>query len=95
MKSVGQFINENITNYEYFSRNIEEIIIWSEIVRTLKKKRVELKISQRDLAANCKLPHSTIARFEAGKTKPNVFTLIKIARQLNLAVVLESFKRKD
>ena len=61
--------------------NIEEL---SSIVSSLIAKRTELGISQRDLAAECGLPQSSIARIESFKTTPKLDTLLKLMRPLGL-----------
>lgn len=61
--------------------NIEEL---TAIVSSLIAKRTELGISQRDLAAECGLPQSSIARIESFKTTPKLDTLLKMMRPLGL-----------
>ncbi|BAL83662.1 putative Xre family transcriptional regulator [Selenomonas ruminantium subsp. lactilytica TAM6421] len=61
--------------------NIEEL---TTIVSSLIAKRTELGISQRELAAECGLPQSSVARIESFKTTPKFDTLLKIMRPLGL-----------
>ena len=61
--------------------NIEEL---TTIVSSLIAKRTELGISQRELAAECGLPQSSVARIESFKTTPKLDTLLKIMRPLGL-----------
>ncbi len=61
--------------------NIEEL---ADIVSSMIAKRIELGISQRDLAAECGLPQSSIARIESFKTTPKLDTLLKMMRPLGL-----------
>lgn len=67
--------------------NIEEL---TSIVSSLIAKRTELGISQRDLAAECGLPQSSIARIESFKTTPKLDTLLKMMRPLGLKLQVAS-----
>ena len=46
-------------------------------------------ISQRDLAAMCGIPQSSVARIESYKTTPNLDTLLKIMQTLGLKLTVE------
>ena len=61
--------------------NIEEL---TSLISSLISKRKELGMSQRDLAAECGLPQSSIARIESLKTIPKLDTLLKLMRPLGL-----------
>ncbi len=67
--------------------NIEEL---TSIVSSLIAKRTELGISQRDLAAECGLPQSSVARIESFKTTPKLDTLLKMMRPLGLKLQVAS-----
>lgn len=67
--------------------NIEEL---TTLVSALITKRTELGISQRDLAAECGLPQSSIARIESFKTTPKLDTLLKMMRPLGLKLQVSS-----
>ncbi len=67
--------------------NIEEL---ASIVSSLIAKRTELGISQRDLAAECGLPQSSVARIESFKTTPKLDTLLKMMRPLGLKLQVAS-----
>ena len=56
----------------------------SDIVVRLIKKRVELNLSQRDLAELTGIKQPMIARIENMETTPRIDTLVKIATALNL-----------
>ena len=49
-----------------------------QIVGTMIERRHDFNLSQRDLAALCGLPHSSVARIESGKSIPNLSTLLRI-----------------
>lgn len=65
-------------------RNMEEIEALTEIVSSVIKKRTEMGISQRELAAECNIPQSSVARIESFKTTPKLDTLMKLMRPLRL-----------
>ena len=65
-------------------RNMEEIEALTEIVSSVIKKRTEMGISQRELAAECNIPQSSVARIESFKTTPKLDTLMKLMRPLGL-----------
>ncbi len=66
--------------------DIEEIEVLVSIVNSIIDRRIELGLSQRELAESCGLPHSSIARIESCAVKPNIETIIKIMRQLGLTL---------
>lgn len=63
---------------------IEEIEEQSAIISAVIQKRIELGISQRDLAAICGIPQSSVARIESQVTTPRLDTLLKILCPLGL-----------
>lgn len=66
--------------------DIEEMEELASIVNSIIDRRIELGLSQRELAELCGLPHSSIARIEACTVKPNLETIIRIMRQLGLTL---------
>ena len=71
------------------AKDIDEAEAISHIIGTMIERRHDLNLSQRDLAALCGLPHSSVARIESGKSIPNLSTLLKIFRELGLCLVAE------
>ncbi|MGN0586287.1 MAG: multiprotein-bridging factor 1 family protein [Oscillospiraceae bacterium] len=67
---------------------IEEIENLAEIISAVIEKRTSLGLSQRDLAAMCNIPQSSIARLESMKTPPNISTLLKIMQPLGLKLTV-------
>ena len=67
-------------------RNIEEMEILAAIVSTIIERRNELGYSQRELAAICGLPQSSIARIESCAVSPNIDTLLRIMKPLGLTL---------
>ena len=66
------------------SKDMEEVEALSQIVKAMVEQRNALGLSQRDLAALCGIPQSSVARIESFKTVPNLDTLLKIFQQLGL-----------
>ena len=64
--------------------DLEAIEMLTKLINAIIERRLELGISQRDLAIKCGLPQSSIARIEACTVKPKVETLIKIMIPLGL-----------
>lgn len=66
------------------SKDMEEVEALSQIVKAMVEQRNALGLSQRELAALCGIPQSSVARIESFKTVPNIDTLLKIFQQLGL-----------
>ena len=60
----------------------------SAIVSAMVAQRTALGLSQRDLAAVCGIPQSSVARIEACKTTPNLGTLLNILQHLGLQLTV-------
>lgn len=73
-------------------KDIEEAENLAEIVGAMIRQRNSLGISQRELAAMCNMPQSSVARIESMKTTPNLDTLLKLFEPLGLALTV-SMKR--
>ena len=54
------------------------------IGKRIKQLREDKNIPQQDLAAACNFEKSNMARLEAGKTNPTLYTLKKISLSLNI-----------
>ncbi len=63
---------------------IEEAEAEAAIISAMIKQRAALGLSQRDLAALCNIPQSSVARIESNKTVPRLDTLLKLFNQLGL-----------
>ena len=84
MRRWEDFINEAKQNSEITKNDLEEIEMLATIINAIINRRMELGISQRDLAEKCGLPQSSIARIEACIVQPKIGTLIKIMIPLGL-----------
>lgn len=69
-------------------RDIEEMEAVADIVSAMVARRNELGLSQRELAAMCGIPQSSVARIESCKTTPNLATLLNILRHLGLEITV-------
>lgn len=58
------------------------------VVSALISQRKALGMSQRELAAACGLPQSSVARIESMQTLPRLDTLVKLSQPLGLQVKL-------
>ena len=72
--------------------DMEEIEALSSIVGAMIEKRNSLGLSQRELAAMCGVPQSSVARIESYKTTPNLDTLLKLFRPLGLSLTVSNIK---
>ena len=75
--------------YPEIGKDLDEVEEISAIVGAMIEQRHNLKLSQRDLAKLCGLPHSSVARIESGKTVPNLTTLLKLFEKLGLRMVVQ------
>lgn len=69
-------------------KDLEDIETQAAIISALIQQRTELGISQRDLAAICGIPQSSVARIESHATTPKLDTLIKLMRPLGLRLTV-------
>jgi len=66
----------------------------ASIISAMIEQRDALGLSQRDLAALCDMPQSTVARIEANKTNPTLDTLLLIMRNLGLTLSVKPLKAR-
>lgn len=69
-------------------RDVEEIEEQAKIIGAIIQQRNALGLSQRDLAALCNIPQSSVARIESFQTTPNLATLLKLLRPLGLKLTI-------
>lgn len=65
---------------------LEEAEAEASIISAMIRQRSALGLSQRDLAALCDIPQSSVARIESNKTIPRLDTLLKLLNQLGLSL---------
>ncbi len=68
---------------------IDKIIQEGKIIGQIKSRRMEIGLTQNDLAELIEVPKSTIGRIEAGLTSPRTDTLMKISRALNIPLIID------
>ncbi len=68
---------------------MEEVETLSAIVKAIIEQRDAKGLSQRELAAMCGIPQSSVARIESFKTTPNLDTIIKIMQPLGLTLTVQ------
>lgn len=71
-------------------KDIEEAESLAEIVGAMIHQRNAMGISQRELAAMCNMPQSSVARIESLKTTPNLDTILKLFEPLGLALTVST-----
>ncbi|PWU19640.1 MAG: XRE family transcriptional regulator [Bdellovibrio sp.] len=59
-----------------------------QLGKLLKKRRIELNISQKELASYCNLSHNGISQIEIGKKDVKLSTLLKMSKMLGFKVAL-------
>lgn len=74
------------------AKDIDEIEGISAIVSAMVEQRTAMGLSQRELAAMCGIPQSSVARIEACRTTPNLSTLLNIFQHLGLRLTVTSSK---
>lgn len=70
------------------AKDMEETEEIAAIVTAMVEQRNALGLSQRDLAAMCGIPQSSVARIESCKTTPNLETLLNIFQHLGLTLTV-------
>lgn len=80
---------EYVKNMDSNSKQeMEEIEELSAIISAIIKQRNDLGITQRELAALCGIPQSSVARIESYKTIPKLNTLLKITQSLGVRLIV-------
>lgn len=70
------------------AKDMEETEEIAAIVTAMVEQRNALGLSQRDLAAMCGIPQSSVVRIESCKTTPNLGTLLNIFQHLGLTLTV-------
>lgn len=65
------------------------ILSLQELADTLKSRRNELDITQKQLADFCDLSHNGISRIELGDSDVKLSTLLKMSKLLGFTIVLD------
>ncbi len=67
---------------------LDEAKAEATIISAMIEQRNALGLSQRELAAMCEIPQSSVARIESCKTTPKLDTILKIFKQLGLSITV-------
>lgn len=82
---------EHVKNVDIEAKkDIEEAESLAEIVGAMIRQRNSMGISQRELAAMCDMPQSSVARIESMKTTPNLDTILKLFEPLGLSLTVST-----
>lgn len=68
---------------------LEEAEAEASIISAMIAQRSALGMSQRDLAALCDIPQSSVARIESNKTTPRLDTILKLLNHLGLTLSVQ------
>lgn len=74
------------------AKDLKETEEIAAIVSAMIEQRNALGLTQRDLAAMCGVPQSSVARIESCKSTPNLGTLLKIFQHLGLTLTVSQSK---
>lgn len=88
MKTWNDYKNHVNSIDNVHGKDLSDMEEQAEIISTIIQTRNELGMSQRDLAAICGMPQSSVARIESFQTTPNLSTLLKILRSLGLKLTI-------
>ena len=61
----------------------------AELGKVLKRRRQELKITQKELADYCDLSHNGISHIEIGEKSVRLSTLVKLGKILGFKILLQ------
>ena len=84
-KDYKEFVKSTDSNG---GRDLADIEEQAALISVMIKQRKDMGLSQRDLAAICDIPQSSVARIESMQTTPNLATLLKILRPLGLKLII-------
>lgn len=83
-------------NQDLFTwRDLSDTAIARRIAAYIKHNRLQLNLTQKELAARAGIGLRTLIGIESGAINMNVLTLIQLLRALNLLSVFEGFEVKE
>lgn len=88
MSDLKKHLQEKMKNHA-FAKAWEETELEFQISRAVIKLRVDMDLTQKQLAQRVGVPQSVIARLESGRHLPSLRSLKQIAKKLGLHVVLD------
>ena len=72
---------------------VEEAETLAEIISAVIRQRNALGLSQRDLAALCQMPQSSVARIESMRITPTLETMLRIMKPLGLKLSVTAIEQ--
>ncbi len=84
MDDLDQYIAEREARDPEFKAAMEELRPQYEFQRALIRARIDLKLTQREMAQRLQVKQSAIARWEVGRTMPTLDTLFRVSKALGL-----------
>lgn len=88
MRSWNDYKNHIKAVDHEIAKDMKETEEVAAIISAIIERRNSLGLSQRDLAAMCGIPQSSVARIESCKTMPNLGTLLNILNHLGLTLTI-------
>ena len=88
MKTWDDYKNHVFDVDPEIAKDIKETEEIATIVSAMVDQRNKLGLTQRDLAAMCGIPQSSVARIESCKSTPNLGTLLNIFQHLGLTLTV-------
>ena len=88
MRTWDDYKNHVNTVDPEMTKDLKETEEIAAIVSAMIEQRNALGLTQRDLAAMCGIPQSSVARIESCKSTPNLGTLLNIFQHLGLTLTV-------
>lgn len=92
MTTLREHLAEQMKN-PAFREAWDESELGYQVARALIKLRIDLDLTQEELARRAGVPQPVIARLESGKHLPSLRTINRIAKKLGLEVRLDFVQR--
>lgn len=89
-----QYLKQELENNPSVREEFDALQPEYEIIRKIIAARIELGLTQKELARKCGIKQSNISRLESGKANPTIKFLQKIAKALDSDLFIE-FRKRD
>ncbi len=90
---IGDLISDNlrreVEDTPVAAEELERILPFERIARQVMLRRGQLKLTQKQLAKRVGTSHSVISRIESGQHSTSVTTLQRLAKALNLKLIID------
>lgn len=88
-RSLRQEMDANAEEDPAYRAALEELMPYERMARAVIRLRMELDISQEELARRVRTSPSAIARLESGQHRPSVETLRRVAKAFDRTLVID------